>query len=338
MHLQQRNNRTGSPDFLSEAPIGLMSVAPGGDVIDANDAQLQILGCRDGEIVGRKVSEFFADPQDAQDVLERLARKRTIHNFRARLRRKNGSLAPVIIDADAEQRRKDGAPTRWFVRDISARVALERSLVELAEREQHRVGYELHDSLGQHLHGLYYLAALLHKKLSRESSPHTTEAHRLCDLLNEAVSLTRGLARGLQPVPEVPEGISWALRQLAERTTKLFKVNCTFRVRGRVAIPDSGVATNIYRIAQEALNNALKHGRARHISLQLARAHRGVLLRVRDDGVGIRPNRRKTGLGLASMLYRAETIDGSLEVKPHPHGGTEVRLSVPLHHEQGHKE
>lgn len=328
-----RTDEDAWADFFDDAPIGLVVVAPQGAVLRANHAQLATLRRRRTEVLGRNISWFFADPHDAHRLLRQLRRTGAVRNYSTRLQCKDGSLVDVLVDAISRPKQPQAAHSGWFVRDISDHVALEHELVGLAEREQRRMGNELHDSLGNHLRGLHYLAALLHKSLAAETSSHQEDARRLSELLEEAAELARGLAHGLQPVPPVPSGLMHALQQLAARTQTFYQMDCRFKCGHRVFLKNEEAATHLYRIAQEALSNAMKHSHARRIQITLTENRRSVVLRVRDDGIGIsRASTHRSGMGLAIMRHRAQVAHGWLVVGKHPSGGTEVLCSVPRRH------
>jgi signal transduction histidine kinase len=225
-----------------------------------------------------------------------------------------------------------GGRRQWIamLRDITERKRLERELLEISERERRHLGGDLHDGLGQHLHGLAYLAELLQKGLEEDASPRAAEASQLSKYLHEALAMTRSLARGLQPVDAEPQGLMLALRELAERTRGVYRVDCQFECRSPVLIHLHSAANHLYRIAQEAVNNAVKHGKPTRIRIQLKATPARIILGVRDNGVGIRRRTKPgRGMGLHVMQYRADALGGSLLVQRHPEGGTDVVCTVP---------
>lgn len=213
-------------------------------------------------------------------------------------------------------------------RDITEQKGLERQLTETGERERRQLGHELHDGLGQQLHAIHYLCALLHRNLQDETSPRTADAARLTKLLREAVAITRDLAHGLQPVSAVPEGLMSALRQLAARTRALYGIDCRLHCRRQVLVASPTAAAHLYRIAQEAVNNAIKHARPTHIRIELSAGNGRITIGVCDDGIGIH-RRRREGMGLHVMQHRANAINATLVILRQPGRGTEVVCSVP---------
>ncbi len=216
--------------------------------------------------------------------------------------------------------------------DVTERRRLERDVVEVAEAERRRLGRDLHDGLGQDLAGIAYLAQSLADRLAQARSPEAEVAREIAEMVRECSSRTRALARGLCPVVEEPEGLVHALRDLAETTAEMYDVVCRFECPEPVRLADTTAATHLYRIAQEAVSNAARHGRPRTIVVRLQRRAGAVVLTVEDDGVGMPEGGGPgPGLGLRTMRYRAAQIGGVLEVRPRPGGGTVVRcvLSQP---------
>jgi signal transduction histidine kinase len=155
------------------------------------------------------------------------------------------------------------------------------------------------------------------------------EARRLTKQLEQALKLSRSLARGLQPVNAVPEGLMIALRELAGRIREFYNISCRFECRAPVLVQRPATANHLYRIAQEAVNNAMKHGRPSRIHIQLSATAQRIILGVRDNGVGIRRQTGQAqGMGLRLMQYRADVISGSLLIQRRPNGGTAVVCTV----------
>ena len=150
----------------------------------------------------------------------------------------------------------------------------------------------------------------------------------IAKLVRTAISQTRALARGLSPVVLDSNGLMSALKELAENTEKLFQISCRFQCDQPVLLQDNAAATHLYRIAQEAVNNAIKHGQAKHVTIQLMIARPRILLLIQDDGTG-RPKipAKHQGMGLRIMQYRAGMVGGTLAVQRDPDGGTRVTCS-----------
>ena len=317
-------------DFFAESPLGLLWVGPDGRVLRVNQAELELLGRSGDEVFGRHVSEFHADPRTAAEVLRRLAERHTVQNYRARLRHKDGTHREVLIDANGLWEEAQLVHSRWFTRDITRRVELEREILAISERERRRLGHDLHDDLCQQLACIEFLTHRLAKDLAARSAASAPQAREIAQMAQRAMTRTRELARGLAPVRLEAQGLADALRELAAGTRKVFRCDCRFRCSPPVLVPNHAVAIHLYRIAQEAVGNALKHGNARRIDLLLAAKGHSVTLAVTDNGLGMPATLpRRTGMGLRIMRYRAEVMGGAFSVQPNPRGGTRVECTVP---------
>ncbi|MCX6923811.1 MAG: PAS domain S-box protein [Verrucomicrobia bacterium] len=317
-------------DFFAESPLGLLWVGPDGRILRFNQAELELLGRTGDEIVGRHISQFYIDPRTVMDLLNRLAKRQTVHNHRARLHHKAGRHKEVLIDANGLWEQGRLVHSRWFTRDITRRMELEREILAISEREQRRLGHDLHDDLCQQLAGIEFLSQRLANDLGARAAVGAAQAKEIAQMVQRAMSQTRELAHGLSPVRLEAEGLADALRELAAGTKKVFRCDCRFRCDPPVLLPNHTMAIHLYRIAQEAVNNALKHGKARRIEISLTANDHSIILAVMDNGLGI-PRKRpwRTGMGLSIMSYRAEVIGGALKVEPHPRGGTRVVCTIP---------
>jgi PAS domain S-box-containing protein len=316
-------------DFFAESPLGLLWVGPDGRILRVNQAELELLGRPGEEVFGRHVSELHVDAQTAAVVLNRVAERQTVQNHQARLRHKDGTQKEVLIDANGLWEQERLVHSRWFTRDITRRVELEREILAISEREQRRLGHDLHDDLCQQLAGIEFLSQRLASDLAARSAASAPQAKEIAQMVQRAMTQTRELALGLSPVRLEAEGLTDALRELAMGTRKVFGCDCRFRCDPPVLVPDHTVAIHLYRIAQEAVSNAIKHGQARRIAIGLTAKDRSVTLAVKDNGRGIpRKLPRRKGMGLRIMRYRAEVIGGALLVEPVPGGGTRVVCTV----------
>lgn len=210
---------------------------------------------------------------------------------------------------------------------LKRRDVLEREVLEISEREQRRIGQDLHDGVCQQLTGIALLSRSLSSKLE---NPLAAEAADIVHWINECIEQTRQVTRGLHPVPSDPAGLMQALRELAENVGTMGKLSCQFICPRAVAIPDPHVATNLYRIAQEATQNALRHAAPEKIEIRLIYGDESIQLKVADNGSGLVKNQKSNGMGLEIMAHRAQAIGGSLEVHPGAVRGTVVTCTLPL--------
>jgi signal transduction histidine kinase len=215
--------------------------------------------------------------------------------------------------------------------DITERKRLEKTILDISAREQRRIGQDLHDGLGQHLTGIAFMAKVQEQKLAEKKLPEAADAANVVRLVNDAISRTRELAKGLAPVVFDSHGLMSALQLHAAEIEDMFGISCQFHCDPPVLITDGNVATHLYHIAQEAVTNAVRHGRARNILIRLSEVDgRGTLL-VRDDGQGlVEPPSDYPGMGLKIMRYRADMICGTLEIRTVKAHGTSVTCKFPF--------
>ena len=205
----------------------------------------------------------------------------------------------------SEVRLADRRMFTGFVRDITERKRLEREILEISDREQRRIGHDLHDGLCQHLAGIELMSQVLEQKLAPQSKDAAKRAGDIAKNVREAIGQTRSLARGLSPVTLESEGLTSALHELAVNTEKLFNVRCRFDGDLLVTVHNHAVATHLFRLAQEAVSNAIKHGKARRISIHLKADPGRIYLAVNDNGRGFPAEIPKSkGMGLRIMQSR----------------------------------
>src|SRR5271163_3957618 len=215
--------------------------------------------------------------------------------------------------------------------DITERKHLEKAILDISAREQRRIGQDLHDGLGQHLTGIAFMAKVHETKLAEKNRSETEDAAKIVKLVNEAIHKTRELARGLLPVVSDSQGLMSALELWAAEVEDLFGISCRFQCETPVLIDDDTVATHLYHIAQEAVNNAIKHGDAQKILIRLKAEQGRGKLAIKDDGKGIAESSASTqGMGLHIMNYRAGMIGGVLEVRQDVTRGTLVTCTFPV--------
>jgi signal transduction histidine kinase len=208
------------------------------------------------------------------------------------------------------------------------RERLEDEILKSIEREQERIGGDLHDGLCQLLTGAKFRCAFMGKFGRNNPMDVRHEAKVLEDILDQALDQTRDLARGLNPVKITPDGLARALQKLAANVSVPAGPHCFCHIPKPVKITDHHVANHLYRIAQEAVQNALRHARAKKIIVTLVRKNNHVALIVKDDGRGIPIRLKKAGMGLDNMRTRARLVDGKLEVQRQRSGGTMVTCEI----------
>jgi signal transduction histidine kinase len=245
-----------------------------------------------------------------------------------------GFFIITAIGTSAVREQRDASTSRIALLEYTQR--LEREIIGISEREQERIGQDLHDGICQYLAALSCSAASLKSDLERHKLvAEARVADELAGFLREAVVQTRNLARGLVPVQMDEAGLASALEELAASATRLLGIRCVYESVGAPLIRDNGAAMHLYRIAQEAINNATKHGEAANVLVSLINDGKATTLRIADDGRGISKTETESdGMGLGLMHYRARLVGGELSIEESNTGGTVVSCGIPLQGEE----
>ena len=214
---------------------------------------------------------------------------------------------------------------------IEERKRLANELLEIAENERRRIGFDLHDDLGQKLTGLSLMLKGLEQKLAVEQHPCVAGARKLTALMNELIQHTHNLARHFSSLDVKGDDLSAVLRGLAGNVRKMFGIPCGFNLRGSLPDLPQHTTVQLYKIAQEAVSNAIKHGKATQVSISLAREGTDLVLTIRNDGLPfVMPTIPTSRMGLRIMNYRASTIGARLEISPQEKKGTIVTCALPV--------
>jgi two-component system, LuxR family, sensor kinase FixL len=231
------------------------------------------------------------------------------------------SIVSVVTEANG------AIKLRGVALDITERRRMEREISEISERERQRIGRDLHDELGQILTGIACIGTSLSQELNERGRPEGATAGKIADLTNQALTQTRSLARGLYPVELQANGLFSAMGELAANAENLFGIDCRLSYNEGMAEPDDETAIQLYRIAQEAIDNAVRHGKARHVWIRLTDHGDLSSMSVVDDGAGVAERGEHKGLGLRIMKHRAAMIGGILQIRRGDDGGTIVECS-----------
>jgi len=221
-----------------------------------------------------------------------------------------------------------------FVVHVSNLRRLERQLLEVADYEKQKLGQDLHDGLSQQISGIKFLTETLARQLARDDHRHAGQAADLVRLLTQAEDAAHNLARGLHPIRKEACGLALALEELSALMTQLYRRDCQFHCDPSVLIDQPQVAMHLYRIAQEAAGNAMKHGRPGRVTVSLLERRQTVVLEIHDNGRGFAASarhRRLQSLGLDIMHYRARLIGARLHIRSRPNAGTTVTCEWPRH-------
>jgi two-component system sensor kinase FixL len=320
--------------IVNTSADAIITIDEQGIIQSVNPATERMFGYSAAEMIGRNVNMLMLSPvreeHDAYVARYLKTGEKKIIGTRREVegRRKDGSIFP--LELGVSEFRLDGK--RFFAGvhcDITTRKFLQKEVLEVAAREQRRIGQELHDTTGQELTGLGLMAAGLAAGLSEQASPDAELAAKIARGVERVLEQVRNLAKWLIPVEVDAQGLMTALAELATGIGTQPGVACTFQCDEPVSVEDNTTATHLYYIAQEAVTNALKHAGAQHIQIDLATDGRRIALRIRDDGVGVADqNVAATGVGIRIMRYRAELINATLTIEAAEEGGTLVTCTL----------
>ncbi len=315
---------------LETSVDGIITINEQGLVETFNTAAEGIFGYAADEVVGRNVSVLMPSPYRQEhdgyirNYLETGRRKIIGIGREVVGLRKDGSVFPLEL-AVSKVSLDDGRNLfTGMVRDITRRRRLEQEILRTSEEEHRRIGQDLHDDLGQMLTGIGLITQNLARKMQSQGHPDADKAAEVTGLIKEADEYVRTLVRGLIPVDPEAVGLTSVLQRLASSTEQLFAIRCTFTEASPVLIHDKDMAMHLYHIAQEAVNNAVKHGKAKHVKIILVADNDWLRLRIQDNGIGFPDTVKEEdyGMGVRIMHYRARMIGGMLEIAAMPSGGT----------------
>lgn len=219
--------------------------------------------------------------------------------------------------------------TAALAAEMQERARLEKELVEIGEQSQRQIGHELHDTLGQQLTAAAFAGQVLTGELQEQRLPAAAAAQKVVGMVENAIKLTRQLAHGLQPVELNPEGLMDGFQELARRISEQYRIQCEFECRQPVLLHDAQSSTQLYRIAQEAVTNAIRHASPRCLNISLETNAQETVLEVTDDGSGLPAALPGNGLGLRIMAYRAAMIGATFQIERLPEAGTRVSVRLP---------
>jgi PAS domain S-box-containing protein len=333
-----RESEEWSRKLIRNMSEGFFRVDRSGWIRETNDAYCRMSGYSREELMQMRISDISLKDTTPEEVCRRIDRAIQLGNdsFETRHRRKDGTVMHVETVLTALQLPEPQIMT--LMRDITGRKQLEQEVMRISSHERQRIGFDLHDGLGQHLAGMAFKLKVLADGLVAASSPESVIARQLVVLVNEAIGQTRSLARALAPVEVEMSGLAPALKNLARESEQKFQVECRCEMAAASDKIHMEVATAFYRVAQEAIHNAIRHGRATVIQIDLECDSRGGLcLIINDNGQGFedQPVAPGGGMGLRIMRYRAEAVGGRLLISSKKGGGTKVSCIVGLSENNG---
>ncbi len=215
--------------------------------------------------------------------------------------------------------------------EMAERMSAQKEILEISEKEQKRIGQDLHDGLAQQLAGISFKIKILQQKLNRKTLEEAEDAYEILSLIIKSISETKRMARGFYPIELERHGLFHAFKELAINTEKMYNIVCECRWDSSLKIENLNTESHLYRIAQEAIHNALKHGKAKRIQIIMQKKFDLAVLSIQNDGHAIShipPS--MFGMGMRTMEYRSKMIGASLTIERAPEGGTAVSLSFPI--------
>jgi PAS domain S-box-containing protein len=323
--------------IFETAVDGIITIDEWGIITSFNPAASRMFGYAPAQVVGRNVSMLMPEPDRSRhdgyvNAYLTTGVKRIIGIGREVVGlRRDGTTLPLDL-AVSEFRVGGHRMFTGVLHDASNRRRLEREILEISANEQRRIGQELHDGICQQILGASFGMEVLAQRLVAGGEAQEVPAVRkLMDLLNDTLTQARALSHGLNPIDVRAGGLPKALTDLAARVSEMFSIECRVHEEGGVELADTVTSTHLYRIAQEAISNAIKHGRAKRVNLSLATAaDEWLTLTVTDDGRGLpaAPQPEASGRGLQIMKYRACLIGATLTIRPGASGGTVVSCTL----------
>jgi PAS domain S-box-containing protein len=311
-------------EALTEAAFDGVCVSENGHIIEISKRFASMLGYAPDEAIGKHTRELIATPSLATEIDHYLSDRSG--PYPAFAYHSNGSVLPIeVCGATVSDRNRK--IRIYAIRDIVVRHRLEQEIIDISEREQSRIGRDLHDGVGQTLTGVSLALSILVKKLAKQNPELKQAAEDVTATVQGAIGDIRRIAHTLAPniIGVGGGGFVRTLRRLADEINRYTTMSCRTEIAADCEIADETVATHLFRIAQEGMHNAIRHSKAKNITLHCSRSGNMLSLEVVDDGVGIPPEPdRNEGTGMKNMRYRSHALNGTFEVYKATEGGTRL--------------
>ena len=336
--IEQRleENKALAQTILETTVDGIITTNIDGLILNLNHSASRMFGYDEEEIKGKNVNVLIPESDSLGDhYLNRYSKiieKRGVGYRREMVgQRKDGSTFPLELSV-SEVEWEGNRLFTGVVNDISERRRLEREILRISEEERRNLGQDLHDGLGQMLTGIHLISKNLAQKLESNGIQGADKVQEIADLIKEADEYAKALAHGLVLVDFKKEGLNTALEQLTKQVEKLFDVHCTINNKGNISIHNDMQGMHLYRIAQESISNAVKHGQASNIVIDLIKENGSLQLSIKDDGIGFAGSQKKNkkkGMGINIMRYRASILSGRIEIFETEDQQTKVACTIP---------
>ncbi|NGP76580.1 PAS domain S-box protein [Balneolaceae bacterium YR4-1] len=323
--------------ILETTVEGVITINPRGIILSFNKSAEEMFGYKEEELLGRNIKMLMPSPhKDRHDQYLKnylsTGKKKIIGTDReVRGRRKDGSTFPMELSV-SEVNWDNHKIFTGLIKDLTEKRELEREIIQISEEEKRRIGQDLHDGLGQMLTGIGLMSQNLAQKMEANGIPGSSELKEITEMIKEADNYARTLSHSLTPVEVESGSLTVSLEQLCRRARKLFDIKCKFEGNGDVKVDNQTAAIHLYRIAQEAISNAVKHGKADNIHVSLENLDDKIRMVVEDDGIGFEKAAEKgskDGLGVHTMRYRAHMSGGDLQIGESSDGKTQIECLIP---------
>lgn len=330
-------NKARAQAILETTVDGIFTTDIKGRILNFNHSASRMFGYSEEEITGTCINvlipEFHNKDDNYVNRYSEISENRDIGYRREMVgRHKNGSTFPLELSVSEIEWEGKRIFTS-VVNNISDRRRLEREILRVSEEERRNLGQDLHDGLGQMLTGIHLISKNLAKKLKFNGFPCSDEVQEISDLIKEADEYAKALAHGLVHVNFEEEGLDTVLNQLARQVEKLFNINCSVNIKENIKLHNDMHSMHLYRIAQESISNAVKHGKANNINIELKTKNGFLKLSIIDDGIGFSESQKQTkkaGMGINIMRYRANILSGQIEIFETEEKETKVLCTVPF--------
>ena len=330
-------SRTLFSDIIEGTTDAVFLCATDGRLLLVNSALAQWLGKPADEIIGKKVNEIGPDGI-SRIVLEHnaeiVAGKKT-RTFEVAVPTGRQGSRTFLVTKGLNRSREGDAAIFGIARDVSELKMMEREIIDTSEKEKQRLGHDLHENLCQYLVGISLLGNVLFEDLLRLGIKQAEDARQITGLVKDVVTEVRTMVKGLSPMPlDQGDGLVVALEELADQARSIGNIECTVRASRSTKGMERSITLPLYRIAQEAVHNAIKHSQATKLQIRLSNSRDSIVLTIQDDGIGfpepksLNPKSR-SGLGLDIMNYRSRIIGAELMIRKLPKGGTAVICTIP---------
>ncbi|MCD4677633.1 MAG: PAS domain S-box protein [Desulfobacula sp.] len=328
--LQESEEKNRSVMEATPDPIVVYDMK--GSVTYMNPAFTRVFGYTLEDSTGKKMDHFVPKEhwKETMKGIGTILKGKVLPRTETQRISKDGRIIDVTTRGSV-YRDKNGQPLGSVIthRDVSQVKHLEKAIMETGEKERQKIGNDLHDDLCPHLIGIEGLSKVLKRKVEGYSREAGQLSDKITDLIKDAIYKTRQLARGLCPV-YFNYGLESSLQELVTNTRIMHQIECRLECKEKIPVGNSMVTINLYHIAQEAVQNAIRHGKADKITIIMEKHEGQFLLSVKDNGTGMNPAKETNGMGLRIMNYRANLIGASLSINSGEPSGTRVNLALPL--------